>query len=608
MINNNITLSKIVANSTDHAWAQAYSTLNLYIVLSLSQDTVGEQTVMAHGKELLERLQREFFALDQKDLMSIKAAVKNATDTMDKSLDYTITLATITENKFYIVTANGGVVVLKRDKDIGVVGEGLPDEITSYSGIIENHDTILIATASFFKKVPLSHLSSVLHGDVATIAENITPIIQGSSTGTEAAVIVSFQHSAHASARHTEETEEEEAVMASPAPEIPEENSSLKKFSRPKLPHVPIKSILMYPLKHRVGLIALAIGVLVIVLALSIMLQKKHAKSVALDTSLTPILATAQKNYDDAMALASLNKALANDELMQAKQSLIARQNEFPKGSVQRQKLDDEIKKIDTTLGGGGAQNSLKNQTVLYDAANSKEIKDIGGVAARGGLAIFDAKSGAIAILASSGSVTSTITSDIKNPRFITTDDKTIFLLGDNGIYKATRTDKKATSGADATSSDSVGMDTFGGNVYVLNKTTKSIDKYVGGTSSKSSYLIGGVTLAHIPQSLSIDSSIWVAEEGGTIERFTRGKADPISIHGIPSALGSHLSIYTDTDYANIYILDPKNFRIVEISKSGSYSAQYSSKLLAGATSFAVDEVGKKIYIVAANKLYSFDY
>jgi hypothetical protein len=95
--------------------------------------------------------------------------------------------------------------------------------------------------------------------------------------------------------------------------------------------------------------------------------------------------------------------------------------------------------------------------------------------------------------------------------------------------------------------------------------------------------------------------------DGGKVRKFTRGTEDTFSISGLTRDLSSDSQVFTSIDYANIYILDKSTSRIISISKSGEVKNQYVSKELANASSFAVDEEGKKIYVVISNKLYSFD-
>ena len=60
-----VLLSKIVANASESCWAQAYATRNLYIVLGLETE---REAIAQYGKTLLEKLVREFFALGEKNL------------------------------------------------------------------------------------------------------------------------------------------------------------------------------------------------------------------------------------------------------------------------------------------------------------------------------------------------------------------------------------------------------------------------------------------------------------------------------------------------------------------------------------------------------------
>jgi hypothetical protein len=105
---------------------------------------------------------------------------------------------------------------------------------------------------------------------------------------------------------------------------------------------------------------------------------------------------------------------------------------------------------------------------------------------------------------------------------------------------------------------------------------------------------------------MSIDGSIWILD-GGKVRRFTKGKEVSFTVSGTTNEITPDSQISTGIDFANIYILDTSSNRIVSISKNGEVKNQYVSKELSNATSFTVDESGKKIFVVISNKLYSFD-
>lgn len=615
MINNNILLSKIVANASEKSWAKAYSTLNLYIILSIDAQTTGEETIASQGKEILERLQREFFALDQKDLKSIKTAVENAVGAINDSLEYSVAVATIINNILYIITASSAAVVIKRKGNLGIVARGEEGKIISFSGILEDHDTVIIGTAEFFKKVPVGLLKSLLSAETVTLqAENIAPIIHGNSCGTEAAMILQFRRPLDDSPVHKKsEHKEDGGILAPDTVENTKEKRSLELplFAIPRIPISVSRETLQKLLKNKVALIGIGIIVLVLILALSLFAEKKKTITAANQTLLESILTPAQKKYDDAIALMSLNKSLAIDELAQVKQSLQKDRNQFAQGSAGQKKVDILIAKIDSALGQGpNSASPLKNQKILIDGTRDKDLKQLAAVTYKGqALSVVDLSSGIVAIVPKDdGNIQTKISTDAKNPKFITGDKGVVYIIGQDATYKVDIGAKKTAKLFDISGfSNIAGVDTFLGNLYILNRSDKNITKYLAGSSNGAPYLPDGA-IANTPLSLSIDSSIWVAEEGGVIQKFTKGKPDSLTLKGVSKPLGNNLLIYTDVDYANVYILDGGSARIVSIDKTGVFSAEYSNKIFQNAASFAVDEVSRRIFVISSNKLYSFDF
>src|SRR3972149_2979324 len=140
----NILLSKLVANPTDTTWAQAYSTLNLYIVLSIKSENASGGIVTS-GKELLEKIQREYFSLDDKSLANIKKTTDNSLADVAKE-SISIVLTTIHEGMFYIVIKGTGEVILKRGGKIGSIARGEEEVVAAFSGKIQADDIIILET------------------------------------------------------------------------------------------------------------------------------------------------------------------------------------------------------------------------------------------------------------------------------------------------------------------------------------------------------------------------------------------------------------------------------------------------------------------------------
>ena len=576
----NILLSKIVANPTDTTWAQAYSTLNLYIVLSIKSDK-SEAGIVTSGKELLEKIQREYFSLDEKTVSNIKKSIDNALADIDKE-SVSMVLGTIHEGSLLIVTVGVCNAVLKRNGKIGSIAQGETGSVFAFSGKIQADDIIILETGDFADKVPVEQLARVL-GDleVSEISEHLAPLIHEEAKGTEAAIVLQCKNiddavqENEAKAETIEDESIEEIGHEEPRFKIPSINFSIPSFGRKRT-------------------IIIAIVLLVLVLIGSIFLERTRQEGNRRRNVLSEILTPAQKKYDEAVALVSLNKGLAYEEFDSLKTTLEGSRGKFPERTSERKKLDEFIGKVEDKIGELGAGASVSNQKVVHDNVKFVSFRD--------GKLVAAASSGKVILLSSDGKVEKEIDSENSNVKSIVSDEKFVYVLGGAGITRITKSSGSITTIVENPES-TVAIDNFGANVYGLNTKGKTVDKYVG--SQRSDYFVEDITLAN-PMSISIDASVWIID-GSKIRKFTRGREDSFSIQGLTGDLSSDSKIFTAPDYSNIYILDPKNVRLVSIKKDGVFDKQYSWKDLSKATSFSVDQEGETIYVVIGTKLYSFD-
>jgi hypothetical protein len=187
-----------------------------------------------------------------------------------------------------------------------------------------------------------------------------------------------------------------------------------------------------------------------------------------------------------------------------------------------------------------------------------------------------------------------------------------MYVLTSSGINKAGLTDKKTNESVvkkDPQWGTLGALASFGGNLYVLDTTKSRIWKYVAtekGFTETREYL-NPDTLPDLSQtnSMAIDGSVWLGSTNGKLWKFTGGKEDTFIPRGIDPAFGKNLIIYTSDTANNLYILDADNKRVVVLEKDGTYLAQYVWDDPLIATSLAVSEEQKNIYLLATGKLYS---
>ncbi len=621
-MNQDILLSKIVPNPTDTAWAQAYTTLNVYITLSIEK-TTGKTSVTTYGKELLEKLQREFFALDEKTLENIKKAVGNVSSTVEEGYTYSILVGAIVGDVLYIVIASEGQVIIKRGDRLGAIATGVENELHGFSGKLKHDDIVIIETGDFNKKIALDSLSEHLNTtDVLQIAENITPIIHGESKGTESAIILQFKNltSIPESAQEDfelDDKKEEEISVSEPEHDYTKENLWTKEVkeddstygsnsdqeysnspkSRRKLPSFSIPHINFASKKIIITGIVI---ILVAVLFGGIFLQTKKTDDTKRAGEFAQIYNPAKSRFDEGVNLEPLNKTLALEEFNAASTLVRDALSKFPEGSDENKKLTELKSQIDTKiseLGGGGSAKNIKEFL-----KSGGDIKSIGAITAKGGtLLILDPSGKQVVTISDKGTAGKSY--DLKSSdTFISADEKFIYTMGKTAT-SIDRGNGKVTEVAKSIKGSS--FDIFGSNLYTLDGD--DILKYRAPSYDSSSYFTDKPSFDASPIDMAISGPVWVLEENGTIERFTKGKKDDFDLGGLEAPIGEGAKIYADADLTNVYVLDVKNQRVVVVGDDGDFVTQYEGSFIKNATSFAIDEEKKIGYVLKSNTVYTFD-
>lgn len=150
----------------------------------------------------------------------------------------------------------------------------------------------------------------------------------------------------------------------------------------------------------------------------------------------------------------------------------------------------------------------------------------------------------------------------------------------------------------------------FGSNIYLLDSVKNQIWKYVPvatGYSDKFTYLDSNQKADFLGAlRMEIDSSVWVLKPNLEILKFTQGLADNFSVSGLDKNLSSVTNFFVSDETDNIYLLDSDNSRLVVLTKSGKYVAQYSDDKFKTATDLVVDEKNKKVYLLNSDKIFQF--
>ena len=569
----NISVEKIVATPSQSSWSQAYNAGRLFAVLSLekeAEETQEKDYLNILGKELLETLEQEFFALEVKDLESIKKSVQTTIKKIPENVACSFIIGSIVDHVLYVFIQGEGKVTLKRSEEFGIILESDKNELKASSGILKEADLVILQTKQFKDIISTNILVSALdHQPPSDIAEALAPIIHRQEKGGAAAILIEIK-------KKEEDLILSDAKLAQQEIDTTSQPRGLKSFTdyfyplADKLKFPKLKN-LEHPKKKFLTIAAVVMLILILTVIFAISAQNNTKRQAAF----RQVYPQAQKKYEEGQSLVDLNKNLARDSFTAAEKILNDNKNKFPKNSKEGKKVLELREKVNKALTSASEINSVAAKIV--DESQSRILS----------LGLKNADS-----------------------PYFTQDDKNIYFLKDGVISE----DKKDSKTKKIINSNDLpknigGLGVYFGNIYVLDKNGQIL-KFVSsdGEFSKNNYFPNDTSPnLSKAQSLAIDGSIWILFSDGTILKFTKGESDNLNISGLDKPFSNPTRIFTDLSSDNIYILDNGNSRIAMLSKNGSYQAQYQTNVIKSAKDFEVKESDKKIYILSGGKVYQID-
>jgi len=576
MPNEKITFATIVATPSDTSWSQAYTAGKLYAVLSLEHTDLDSTKLAALGKDIINALVEEYFTLEIKDLTTIKTAIIQTTTKIQKETTACLVVISIVNNILYAFSFGGGKVIIRRKGKIGTI-LSVSDRETSpsvhaVSGFLQDGDTVILQTKQFESLVSSDDLLSF--STPTDAAEILSPKIHGATQGGASAIVLSYQESPtlaidedilSAEEKEIEEKEKEEIPSPLQA-EVASHIEKKKSFSMPKI-HVSFPKM-PFKLPKKTFLFLLVPLILFGILLFSLYTTKQRQENEKIQSLFQQVYPAAEKKYNEGQALLSLNKELAQDDFKKAESILSENIDKFPKES-------EEYKKI----------------AALFETVQSVTDESTSGTA-------LTAKEATT----SDSPLLSALLKNITYPYAVNSE---------TDIYLGSNTDIKTPTGKTIVENDDGwekigGLGTFGTNVYILDKTTSQILKYVSGDAeSKTTYATSPAFAK--ATAIAIDGSIYVLSADGTIKKYTRGKEETFALTGLETPLKNPTRIYTNPDIDNLSILDKGNSRIVVFNKQGAFQNSYAATIIKDAVDFDVQEGDKKIYILSSGKVYEID-
>ncbi|MFH0988205.1 MAG: hypothetical protein V1763_02435 [Parcubacteria group bacterium] len=149
----------------------------------------------------------------------------------------------------------------------------------------------------------------------------------------------------------------------------------------------------------------------------------------------------------------------------------------------------------------------------------------------------------------------------------------------------------------------------YNGNIYALDKSSQSINKYsgtAGGFNATQIWLKDkGTADLGSAVDFALDGNLYVLTGDARVYKFFSGKPATFTLGVIEPAMSSPAKIFTNLDVANIYLLDSASKRIIITDKTGKVLQQYLFDTVSDPIrDFSVDEKAHIIYFISGNKIY----
>jgi len=638
-----VSTAKITGNPGESGWAQVHEFKpedeeklkkrgELFAVIATPNSPGGVDSVLA-GRELLSRPHEEYFGETQKPAFY---ALKDAVEKVISEFSSTwggveIAAASFMGDVVYSAVGGGAEAAVFREGMLAKILVSPEEEggVVSASGYPKEGDIFLLGTKLFFETLPHGVIKAAFEGgDPGAARDAIAPFIHSRpDTGTVGAAIAKFEKGEVQVPKI--DTEEESTIpqeevsapiekMQEPTPDAgirsraaPFFEGILGRITRVVGRSLPERRIFVKspPAELAEGgnrRLAISVGIILLVLLIvSIGFGIRQQMGKVAKEKYATRLEQASHDLSEAEKLYSLDAARAR-ELFDSARNLVAEIEgegvKDPQVEALKSEIDEKeglilgIYRVDPEL--------FIDLSILSSGLSGDDLagsEDRFFVLDKGGRRVvgveFDTKK--TEVVAGPDQIPSATS--------LASYEERVFVVED-GITEVGDTSEKV---IEKDWDGEVFAYSYAGNIYLIDKSAKTIWRYPGiadGFGDRTKWNTNEIDLnLNDVVGVTVDGSIWIITNSGSVYRFSLGNQVAFSITGLVPSLASGASIYSNEALRYVYILDRVGSRVVAIDKNGDYKAQYSDDTISQATDLTVSEAEKIIVILAGDKLYSMD-
>lgn len=625
-----ITSAKVTASPGGSGWVQIHSFSpsedgqvksrgQLFVVIASKNGSDGIEAISFERKIVGEIREEYYGSQESKTFDALAGAIqKVVSEIKNTGQDIEIACCAFADGVVYSSASGGGRVMIKRGEALASILESSIDVISA-SGFPKSGDSIIVGTKAFFEKVNLTDLKNSLRDSNPNAAvEELTPLVYGGKeVGTAGAIIIKFEEAAvfdqpeEVSPPLQSEVAETPATRAS-APKV-DVGKKLSEFFGSFTSRIPKRNIYIRPgmqdqATSQSRKLTLSVGIILLaILAVSIGFGIKQKKANDVKKQYQGLFAEANSGIDQAISLASSDPEGSRQLFLTSEQKL----TQIQALNVKDPKIEELQKKIEDSRAAVLGEYTAITELFLDLGLLSSGLKGDAISASGGNLYVLDKNGPRVVSVAISTKKSKVVSGPtvIDAPQDLASYEDNVYVLLSDGIYL---TDSTKTKVVDKTWNGEAKIYSFGGNLYVLDKSGGAIYRYSGqpgNTFGPQQSWLSSSTKADFSGVLGwgMNGAVYVLYPNSRILKYSLGSPQNFTLSGIIPEIGNVDALYADPDNTYVYLLDKAGKRVVVIDKNGKYNAQYISDQISEATGLVVSEADKKIILLAGEKLLSIE-
>lgn len=532
------------------------------------------------GRQLIDSITTAYFSSTHPSHLANLKELLSQLSPPGQDIGLDVGLIVVQGHLVYLANLNQVDILLRRGPQISHLLSA-SDSISPVSGHLEDNDSFLISTNSFFNDFGLEFINHHLaNQNLETIEEAILSRLYSDpdqSTSSAALIRVHFDENDYNTPPPAPSNPPSVTISPPPTPPRPKSffSSFFAKLTRSR-PHF-VQSFSDHQLVRRRRLRTIYAALLLLALALSSYFGYRKNQQSQLQQNYQNLKSAMEQKITDSLAVKNLNLDNSLELATQARDIL----HQIQALNVPNANLDQYSSQIESILSQTGSTTNNQLQSLYDTSIITPQPKFSSIFLVDTSLYLLDSTNGRLDIIDVLAKSTKNISQapDLINALGLAVNQKNVYVLHSHGLFLVNQNSlipviDFAKFDPPITPTD---LAFWNGSLYLLDSSNSSLWKFApnsDGFSSPTSWLKSASTYPPNSTSLAINGNIWVLSKTGKISSFLLGQPQDFTTSSVYQATTAK-SLVTNPDGQLLAYIANDNF-VYLYQKSGEVQARYN--------------------------------